>query len=283
MKAIYLLPLLFMGSPVLAQQKILTQAIIRAKSEVTFPENRGGAAGAGGESDRNFNFPSNAEGKITAYVKDDMSKIMMQSDFANTTTIVDGKNKKTTTLTESMGRKYGFYTTEEDRKELRERMDSVRKARQDSLKKAGVEEPQTNNNFGGNREEIVYTEEAKKIAGLNCKKAIIKSTNRQGVTTETPVWYCPDFKLAQQISLSGGGMFNAGGLRSLEKINGFPMAYEISRPNGFRLSVEVTKVETDAKIDDKEFDVPSGYDIKPMKDMRGPGAGFGRPPRNGDN
>jgi len=280
MKAILALPLLLVGNLLLAQPKILSQAIIRAKSEVTFPENRGGGAG---EGDRTLNLPSNAEGKITAYLKDDMSKVTMQSDFANTTTIIDGKQKKTTTLTESMGRKYGFYSTEEDRKEMRDRMDSVRKARQDSLKNAGVEEPQNNNMFGGNREEIVYTEEAKKIAGLNCKKAIIKSTNRQGVTTETPVWYCPDFKLAQQISLSGVGMFNVGGLRSLEKLNGFPMAYEISRPNGFKLSVEVTKVETDPKIDDKEFDVPPGYDIKPMKDMRGPGAGFGRPPRNGDN
>lgn len=281
MKEIFILPLIFVGSSVLAQQRIVNQAIIRAKSEITFPENRGG--GGAGDGDRAINLPSNAEGKIMVFLKDDMSKVSTQSDFANTITIVDGKNKKTTSLTESMGRKFGYYSTEEDRKEMRDRMDSLRKVRQDSLKKAGAEESQNNMFSGGNKEEIVYSEETKKIAGYNCKKAIIKSTNRQGVVSETPVWYCPDFKLAQQISLAGGGggMFSFGGLRSLDKINGFPMAYEISRPNGFKMTVEVTKVELDAKIDDKEFDIPSGYDIKPMKDMRGPGSGFGRPPRNG--
>jgi len=280
MKHFSILTLLLLSISVWAQPKILTQAIIRAKSEITFPENRGGAGGAG-DGERGFNFPSSAEGKVTAYIKDSMSKVAMQSDFANTITIIDGKARKTTTLTESMGRKFGFYTTEEDRKEMRDRMDSLRKVRQDSLKKAGVEETQANPFAGGgNREEIIYKDETKKIAGLNCKKAIIRSTNRQGVITETPVWYCPDFKLAQQISLNGGGMFNAGGLRSLDKLNGFPMAYEISRPNGFHMAVEVTKVEMDPKIDDKEFEVPAGYDIKPMKDMRG-GQGFGRNPGNG--
>jgi hypothetical protein len=44
----------------------------------------------------------------------------------------------------------------------------------------------------------------------------------------------------------------------------------------------VMKVQLEATIEDKTFDIPKGYDIKPMSEMAGPGGG-GRMFRMGEN
>jgi hypothetical protein len=47
------------------------------------------------------------------------------------------------------------------------------------------------------------------------------------------------------------------------------MEYEIVRGNGFKLHMTVLSVKVDATIEDKVFDVPKGFDIKPMGSMQG--------------
>jgi hypothetical protein len=49
-----------------------------------------------------------------------------------------------------------------------------------------------------------------------------------------------------------------------KKVSGFPMEYEMVRGNGFKMHMTVLKIQPDAQIDDKTFEVPKGFDIKPM-------------------
>jgi GLPGLI family protein len=252
---------------VTAQVKIVDKAIIKMKTEITFPENMGGNTPGEGDRVMMMGGAGGMEANTTMYYRGDFSKVESTSDFGNNIIINDRKNKKTTTLTEAMGRKVGFYSTEEDEQAMRSRMDSARNARRDSLEKAGIPISKPA------KPEIEYTNETKKIAGYSCKKAIIKSKNQRGEVNSTTVWYCPDFKMTEGFSFGGGGggrgMMSMAGVNGLDQIEGFPMEYQIERTNGMKMHMMVTKVQLDAVIEDKVFEIPKGYDIKPIKDMQG--------------
>ena len=258
-----------LATTTLPAQKIVDKAIVKMQTEIVFPENPGGPGGGpDGERIMMLGGQGGLDLSTTVYYKGDMTKIESTSDFGNNITIVDRKEKKTTTLMEMMGKKMGFYSTDEDDKAMRARMDSARNQRKDSLQKLGI-------TFSAPAEpEIVYTNESKKIAGLNCMKAIIKTKNRQGETNESTVWYCPDFKMGEGFTMVGGGPIGRGmmgGLNGIEKINGFPMEYEMQRSNGMKIHMTVSNVQLDPKIEDKTFEIPNGYDIKPMSEMQGTG------------
>jgi GLPGLI family protein len=264
----YLLPvfLVLTVSSINAQVKVVDKAIIKMKTEITFPENMGGNTPGEGDRVMMMGGASGMEANTTMYYRGDMSKVESTSDFGNNITITDNKNKKTTTLTEAMGRKFGFYSTEEDEKAMRSRMDSSRNARRDSLEKAGIPISKPA------KPEVEYVNETKKIAGYTCKKAILKSKNQRGEVNSTIVWYCPDFKMAEGFSFGGGagrGMMSMAGINGLDQIEGFPMEYQMERNNGMKMHMTVTKVQLDAVIEDKIFEIPKGYDIKPMKEMQG--------------
>ncbi|MDX2046534.1 MAG: DUF4412 domain-containing protein [Chitinophagaceae bacterium] len=269
MKSRFLLFLLtsIVSLTIVAQPKVINQAIVKAKTEITFPDNMN-TGGSPGEGDRMVMIggPGGMEASTTIYYKADMTKIESTSDFGNNTIITDKKNKKTTTLIEAMGRKTGFYSTDEDQKQMEARMDSVRKARRDSLEKLGLPIAQPV------QPDIEYSDETKKIAGYTCKKAVIRTKGRNGeVTNETTVWYCPDFKMGEGYSMSGGrgGMMGMLGVNGLDKIEGFPMEYQAERRNGMKVHMQVTKVQLETDIADTVFEVPKGYDIKPLKDVQG--------------
>lgn len=248
-----------------AQQKIIDRAIVQSNSEISFPQNLNRASND--EDGGGFSSSGNRETKTTVYFKGDLIKTLSKSDFGNSIVIIDKKNKRTTTLTEAMGRKTGFFVTEEDEEAMRKRMDSLREARGQS---ANSREPQI---------EIINTNDTKKIAGYNCKKAIIKRQTMQGAVNETTVWFTPDFKMANgypEPGISGGmgrGMRGGGNtgfvIGGLDKIDGFVMGMEMKRPNGFEMKMEVNKVELDPVIEDKVFEIPKGYDIRPMREMQG--------------
>jgi GLPGLI family protein len=263
MKKIMLAALLLTCSSLMAQ-KTVSRAIVKTITNMEFPEN---ATPGGDGGDRMFG--RDVELNSTIYYKGDMTKIETETDFGKNLIFVDRKARKTTTLMEVMGRKMGFYSSDEDQEKMQKRMDSLRNLRRDSLEKAGIR-------FAPPAEpEIVYTDEKKKIAGMDCKKAVIRTKSRQGEMNETTVWYAPEIKMGPGFTLAaqgGGGMrmmgFNPAGM---EKINGFPMEYEIVRQNGMKIHLLVTKVQLEPEIDDKTFDIPKGYDIKPMSDMQGAG------------
>jgi len=187
--------------------------------------------------------------------------------MGRTTVIRDNLKNFTTTLMEMMGRKSGFYATDDEQTEMRKRMDSMMQSRggQNVSFGGGTNTPATYS--------VVYIDESKKLAGYTCKKALIIAarTNRSDTTT---VWYCPDFKL-QNLSSTGGtagaggfGGFNTlAGPTGMELLNGFPMQYERNMNRGRRMTVEVTKLVIDKDVADKEFEIPKDVELKPLKDV----------------
>jgi hypothetical protein len=267
--------------------RVVDKAVIKMNCLITFPENWGGGGpGGGGDDNGQRMMPRDVETAMTVYFKGDQTKIESVTDFGKNLTFVDRKEKKTTTLMEMMGRKMGFISTDADAENMQRRMDSSRNARRDSLEKLGLR-------FADSGPEIVYTEEKKKIAGMECKKAIIKTKGRQGEVTETAVWYSPEFKMGSGFAVGGssnskgGGMMRGGmsmmSVQGMEKLNGFPMEYETTRQNGMKISMVVTKVQLDAELDDKTFEIPKGYVIKPMSEMGGQREGMRMLFRSGSN
>jgi hypothetical protein len=51
------------------------------------------------------------------------------------------------------------------------------------------------------------------------------------------------------------------------------MWYEVAMPRGRSMRVVVTKIDLNKTIADKEFAIPSDYDVKPMKDLENGGMG----------
>lgn len=199
--------------------------------------------------------------KTTVFYKDDKVKIVNDGGMGRSTIIIDKTQKKTTTLIEMMGNKTGFVSTEEDELKQRKRIDSMMGARRNAVTDISID----------------YTDETKKIGGYNCKKALIKTSHENGHTDSLYVWYTPELKMAEGFTFRGaGGMFGGSGatLSGFDKLNGFPMKYEMKMRRGMTMSIEVTKIDTEKSIDDHEFDIPKGFEIKPISEMRGPGGGM---------
>ena len=272
-----IITLLFLSASVTtyAQPKLLTQATITTKTITASPEGEDAPARTitteDGET-RTIRFGGDGETKTTTWLKNDLTKTFSESEMGRTTVIRDNSKKITTTIMEMMGRKSGFYATDEDQAQMHKRMDSMMQSRggQNVSFGGGANTPATYS--------VVYIDESKKISGYVCKKALIIAarTNRSDTTT---VWYCPDFKLQHLPSTGGaaggfGGFNTTSGPTGMELLNGFPMQYQRNMPRGRTMTVEVTKLVIDKEIADKEFEIPKDIEVKPMKDMQnggGPG------------
>jgi hypothetical protein len=270
-----------------AQPKVVEKAIIKAKTEITFPENftpgGGGGRGGGGGEGMSFTMPRDMETTTTMYYTPEIMKIESLSDFGNNVVITDRINKKTTTLIEAMGRKTGFFSTDAEAEQRQARGDSMRNARRDSLALLGL-------TFRDNKPELIYSEETKKVSGVTCKKVTIKTTGQNGQVSENVIWYDPSFKIATNSTKAsvnpggfGGGRSSmmTGGVQGLDLIEGFPMEYEMTRDNGFKIHMIVLKAQPDANIDSKTFEIPKGFDIKPQSAMEN-GGGMRMIFRNGN-
>jgi hypothetical protein len=290
MKKILTVIALFSSAMLMAQPKVVKSAIVKMKTEITFPENFSpgggpGGGGPGGAEGATFTMPRDMETNTTMYYTTDFMKTESLSDFGNNVVIVDRVNKKTTTLIEAMGRKTGFFSTDADAETQRARMDSMRNLRRDSLAALGL-------TFRDNKPELIYSDETKKVSGVVCKKVTIKSIGQGGQVSENVIWYNPEFKIDPNSSKAsanpggfgggrGGGMMMGGGITGLELIEGFPMEYEMTRGNGFKIHMTVLKAQPDASIDAKTFEIPKGFDIKPQSAMQGEGGGMRMIFRNG--
>jgi hypothetical protein len=272
--------LLSVATGSIAQTRVVDRAIVKMQTEMTFPENMGSRGGGpmGGDGERivMMGGPGGMESATTVFYKGDMTKMASTSDFGNNIVITDRKSGRTTTLIEAMGRKTGFYSTPEDEAAMRGRGDSLREARRDSLQKLGIPVA------APRKPEVELTNETKKIAGYTCKKAIVKTGGGQGgqrsQSSVMEVWYTPDFKLAGGFNVPGlgggpGRGMMGGGMSGLEQIEGFPMEVSMERSNGMKMHMVVSKVQVDADISDKEFEIPKGFDVKPMSEMMNRGGG----------
>lgn len=254
----------------MAQPKIITQATINTTTNVIAPEeedvtNIQSQGGGGPAMFRNF---GDGETKSVTQVKNDMVKTVIKSDMGRSTIIRNNETKLTTTLIEMMGNKTGFYVTDEEQAGLRKSMDSMMQAR--SKDSAATNRPAAT----PPTVDVVYTEETKKIAGYNCKKAYLITSRLMGLVKDTAVvWYTPEFKVKNVSSVGGGfsmGMMGGAAAtgNSMDKIDGFVMGYETKMRRNRTMIVTVTKIDVAKEIADKEFDIPKDFDVKPMKEMR---------------
>jgi hypothetical protein len=198
----------------------------------------------------------NGEIKTTIWIKDNKSKTDADMGFGKSVIYYDGKTKTTTTLFEMMGKKMGFYTNEEEMNKMISQNDSSRVQ---------------NRNASSEDIQIEYLSETKTIADKLCKKAIIhyKNSNQEAQTQE--VWYYPGYKLDKEISLNA--VIRSAFVPGVNKLKGFPMEMEIQRKNGTITKYIVNKIETEQILEDALFNIPSGYDIRPMSEMNQGGRG----------
>ncbi len=268
MKKIITLAMLSGSLAVYAQPRLLTQAIVSTKTTIVAPEGDEPVqtSTADGGEVRVVRFGGDGETKTTTWVKNDLTKTFSEGEMGRTTVIRDNAKKITTTIMEMMGRKSGFYATDEDQAVMRKRMDSMMQGRGQNVSLGGSGTPAV---FS-----IVYIDnETKKISGYTCKKAFIIATRFNGKTDTSTVWYCPDFKI-QHLPSAGGSAGGFGGFNAtaaangMENLNGFPMQYQRNMNRGRTMTVEVTKLIIDKELADKEFEVPKDIEIKPMKDMQ---------------
>lgn len=271
MKRITTFLLLVLSFGAYTQPRVLTQATITTKTTIVAPEGddapSGNFSSENGEQVRVMRFGGDGETKTTTWLKNDLVKTFSENETGRTTVIRDNSKKITTTIMEMMGRKNGFYATDAEQEEMRKKMDSMMQRRGQGSGFTGL---------GVAPEfEVVYLEGSKKVAGYDCKKALIIASRGNARKDSTPVWYCPEFKI-QGVSSTGGSMGGFGGFVSaaangMDKLNGFPMEYERNMGRGRKMTVQVTKLVTDKEVSDKEFEVPKDIEVKPMKDMQNGG------------
>jgi len=236
-------------------QQVVNEAIIQMKTETTNP-NADGAPPVSNDGEGRVTVRiGDGEIKSKMYFKNGMTKIESDMGMGTNQVIIDSKEKKTTTLFEAMGRKMGFYTTEADM----QRMMAGGGTGGDSTRQQRIPQAFTPEVF------IEYLSDVKKIAGLECKKALIRYKDRRGQEVQQEVWYSPDFVFGEGFRIRD--VMRMANVPGLEKLKGFPMEFELVRQNGAKVHYQVTKVDLNAKVDDKTFIVPKDYDVKPMSEM----------------
>jgi len=275
MKKIITSFLLFAAITATAQTRVVDHAVITTKTTIVSPEGADDnmpapPAGPDGGEVRVMRFGGDGETKSVTTIKGDLVKTFIETDMSRTTVIRDNGKKITTTLMEIMGSKNGFYATDEEQEQMSKKMDSMMQSR-----RQGDNAIFANNNAVTGTE-IIYAEGSKKIAGMNCKKAYIVSTRKNGSKDSSTVWYSPDFKIQGLASTGGTSSFGSfgrvTGLGGLNGLEGFPMQYETKMNRGRKMIVEVTKINIEKEVTDKEFEIPKDFVLKPMKELQN---GFG--------
>jgi hypothetical protein len=248
---------LFLGIAGALAQQVLNNAIIKMKVETT-SENAGGGDGGGPQIQI-----GGGETTIKVLLRDSMRKSQTESNVMNNITLYDGSKGITTVLTETMGERTGYMQTREEQADQRRRMDSANKARAEAAQNGSGGGPMMVRIGGGGSSvvKVEYTDAAKVINKIDCKKAIVTAKKTDGSEVTFDVWYSPDYKMP-----SGWGKTR---MIDLSEIKGMPVMYElvnVINMGGNEITMtmhfEVTGLELNAKIADKEFELPKGYKIK---------------------
>lgn len=240
-------------------QQVVNEAVIQMKIETTNPNSDGTPPVSNDGEGRVMVRIGDGEMKSKMYFKNGMTKVETDMGMGLNQVIIDSKEKKTTTLFEAMGRKMGFYTTEGDMQRMMAGADSGRQQR--------IQQPFSPEVF------VEYLSETKKIAGMECKKALLRYKDRRGEEVQQEVWYTPEFILGEGFKIRD--VMRMANIPGLEKIKGFPMEFNLVRQNGAKVHYQVSNVDLNAKVDDKVFLIPKGYDVKPMSEMNRGGNGRG--------
>jgi len=211
------------------------------------------------------------ETKVETYVKADLTKTALRSEMGRSTIFRNNQLKSTTTIIEMMGNINGFTATDEEQAEMQRKRDSLMTERR-KKDTTNARRPEGERRNTPAPVEIAYSSETKNIAGHSCKKGYLITTRFLGTKDSTTIWVAQDFKIKNLnfTGLSGSmpGMRNMGNLNGADQADGFIMSYTTRMPRGRVMEVEVTKVNLDAKIDDKEFQLPKNVEIKPLSEMQ---------------
>ncbi len=238
-------------------QQVVNEAVIQMKTESSNPNADGGPPVSGDGEGRMMIRIGEGEIKSKMYFKNGMTKIESDMGMGISQVIIDSKEKKTTTLFEAMGRKMGFYTNDDEMQRMMAGADSGRQQRIQQFNPEVF---------------IEYLSETKKIAGMVCNKALLRYKDRRDQEVQQVVWYSPEFTMGKGFRIRD--VMRMANIPGIQKLKGFPMEFEIVRPNGAKVHFQVTKVDLNAKVDDKVFIIPKDYDIKPMSEMGRGGGGF---------
>lgn len=169
------------------------------------------------------------------FFKGDKSRVEFSSAFVSSIAINDGV--KTTILMDQMGQKMYFEMTPEDMKKKDEKASST---------------------------SIEYKEESKKIAGYDCKKAIIKTKDDKGEEIVMNVWYTDQLPMAGQSSSRSSNTF--------KDLKGAPLEYE-AKQGPFNMKFTATSVSKDPITDSKFVPNTEGYVKKSSDEMKKMGGG----------
>ena len=273
-----------------AQPVEYSRAVVSTTLEVIAPENEDPSAFQGGNEGRggmNFRNMMDGETKITTYINGDKMKTSIKSEVIKSSIYRDHGAKTTTTVFQMMGEERAFFATDQDMMDMQRTRDSMMEQRRNRPTDSGAVRRPPGRDRTPTEVVLVNTSETKKIAGKTCIKAYLVTTLLLGNKDSTVIWYCPDFKIKNIVSpgslnmLPMMGNMMPGGLQGLDKVPGFVMRYETRFRRDRLVQVEVTKLELDKAISDKEFEVPSSIDVKPINEMQnmfGPGGrgGFNR-------
>ncbi|HEY6160354.1 MAG TPA: DUF4412 domain-containing protein [Bacteroidia bacterium] len=157
--------------------------------------------------------------EMTLYIKNDKSRMDANMGPSSNTTITDYKEKYQVVLVDIMGNKYMIRQTTEQYKKDNDGKQTVK----------------------------LIDGETKTIAGYKCKKAEVTSTEKDGKTFTTVVWYTDEFKPTTSSDFS---KFNG--------LPGFPMEFE-SKQGPYTMKLSVKSI-TKGTVADSKFEVPAdGY------------------------
>lgn len=201
------------------------------------------------------------DAEFNVFIKGNMSKVEMLSMMGNNVMIKNMSNNTTTVLLEMMGKKYGYSISN----------DSIFSDTSQLLKNARIDSSSYLKQ--GN---LIYTEDSKKINGIECKKAIISYLSSSNTPENFEVWYCPDYLLPEGVSL---GLENMMGKKSnlalaakIKEIKGLPISYNIKvRVNARQLlniRFEIEEINTKSKIGEDSFEIPRAYTILSYREFQ---------------
>ena len=158
--------------------------------------------------------------KLDFYISGELARIDQSTKIGTQTTIIDTLLKRNILLINLMDKKFGIILDGNDTSDV---------------------------------ENIIYYEETEDFLGIECKKAIINSTNKKTKKSTTSTIYYTN-KIDNSYNIN------------FKKLKGFPIYYEIISNNiiSTYLAVEMTKKNIDPKI----FEIDNKTSIYKMEDFR---------------
>ena len=173
--------------------------------------------------------------KLIMYFKGKSFRNEMPSGMGNTITINNGIKKEFYLLMDMMGQKTALKQTEEQMKK--------------QLAEADVKNIK-----------VSFEKETKVIAGYTCKRALINLT-LEGKEEQIECFYTPELPDIANHNTSPG----------FDQIKGFMMEYTLNM-QGMKTKLTASKVRKEA-VDPKLFELPEGYTLKTLEELRNMGGG----------